>query len=104
MIYFRIPNFRSFKVFSEGLEQLRDWTPVMARISAMLEGYVDENFEREGRPKKWRPVNPIYKALKGNGRILHDTGQLAASVQPSYGQNYAQVSTNKRGVLQHRDR
>jgi phage virion morphogenesis protein len=94
MIYFKIPDFKPFKVFAKGAEQLKDFTPVMARIAAMLEGYVQENFQQEGRPK-WKPLNPVYAAQRGNGRILQDTGQLSGSVQPGYGQNYARVSTNK---------
>jgi phage gpG-like protein len=49
MIYFKIPDFKPFKVFAKGAEQLKDFTPVMARIAAMLEGYVQENFQQEGQ-------------------------------------------------------
>jgi phage virion morphogenesis protein len=97
-IIFKFPDQREFTLLIKQLDEVRDTTPIMARLAGMLEGYIDENFEQEGRPTKWKPLSKEYEAQKttlyGKASILQTTEDLASSVQPSYGRDYAQVSTN----------
>jgi phage virion morphogenesis protein len=97
-IFFKFPNKQDFELVINQLGDLQDTTPVMARISSLLKRYIRKNFEEEGRPANWVPLNPIYKRQKeeerGVANILKTTGRLARSVQPGYGRDYAKVSTN----------
>jgi phage virion morphogenesis protein len=98
-IFFKFPDQKEFQLIIKKLDEVQDTTPVMARIAGMLKGYVRQNFEEEGRPVKWTPLSPLYKAQKeeerGVANILKTTGQLLRSVQPSYGKDYARVSPNQ---------
>jgi phage virion morphogenesis protein len=93
---------------------LADLTPLMQRISVALVDVTEGNFAAQGRPK-WAGLRPNYhgfsavskdarpqwaglkpKKAGGTGRmILQQSGQLAASVFPFHGSNYAGVGSNK---------
>jgi phage virion morphogenesis protein len=95
IITLKIPDQKQIDLIIKRLDDLQDTTPIMARIAGMLVGFVDENFEEEGRPVKWTPLSPSYGEQKEEGKhILEESGNLARSVQPSYGRDYALASTN----------
>jgi len=71
--------------------RLKDMSPVMKKVAGIMHDAVEENFEKEGRPK-WKPS---IRALKQGGKTLQDTGQLASSISSRYDRNSAQVGTNK---------
>ncbi len=81
------------KRFDEMLERInqrvRDTTPLMAGIAAELAHQTELNFEAEGRP--------AWLGLKTgrDGKILQDSGQLAASISTDHGQDFAQIGSNK---------
>ena len=76
----------------------RNLRPLTAALAADLHGGVEDVLEAEGMPK-WRGLGPVQTArrIKGGtwpGKLLQVTGQLAASIQPDNGDDFAQVSTN----------
>lgn len=78
----------------------RDFTPVTRKLAGIMLDAVEENFEQEGRPVAWQPLSEERKEQrrrKGTwpGKILQDTGQMAAAVQPDYDNKSATVSNNK---------
>lgn len=67
--------------------------PVMRQISGVMLDAVEQNFEEEGRPAKWKPSK---RALAMGGKTLQRSqGGLAASMHESSGPDYAAVGTNK---------
>ena len=71
----------------------RNMGDAMKAIAASLADEVEENFEQQGRPR-WSPLKNPSEKRKG-GRILQDSGQLAASVSTRSNRNMAMVGTNK---------
>lgn len=73
---------------------------LMNAIAETMRTAVLKNFETEGARlgKKWQPLSLktwMQRKKKGyTGPILQRTGQLKRSIVSSYGDNYAQVSTN----------
>ena len=67
-------------------------SPLMASISNELFSQTEDNFAAEGRPK-WLGIKPR-KGREG-GKILQDTGQLAASIAKSSDATSATIGTNK---------
>lgn len=67
-------------------------SPVMRAISTELLSQTEENFAAEGRPK-WLGIKPR-KGREG-GKILQDTGQLAASISSSHDSTSATIGSNK---------
>ncbi|WP_337872900.1 phage virion morphogenesis protein [Ignavibacterium sp.] len=74
---------------------------LMASIAETIRVSVLKNIETEGQrlSKRWQKLSP--KTIGGRkkkgywpGKILQRTGQLKRSINSSYGENYAQVSTN----------
>ena len=82
--------------------KLSNMRPVLAGIANMMLDAVERNFATETDPEtglKWTPLaasTQRQRARKGkSGKILQVTGNLAASITPQYGNDYALVSTNK---------
>ena len=71
----------------------RNMGEAMKAIAASLADEVEENFEQQGRPRWQALKNPSEK--RQGGRILQDSGQLAASVSTRSNRNMAMVGTNK---------
>lgn len=74
---------------------------LMAQIAETIRVSVLKNIETEGQRlgKRWQKLSPKtveQRKKKGYwpGKILQRTGQLKRSILSSYGENYAQVSTN----------
>ncbi len=76
-----------------------DMTPAMRVIAGILHDEVDKNFEQEGRPK-WTPLAKSTvkrRESKGHwpGKILQETGSMAASISEHADSHSAAVGTNK---------
>lgn len=72
--------------------------PLMRDIARIMHDAVEENFDKEGRPK-WQALAASTiraRRRKGNwpGRILQQRGRLAASIQTAYSATSAVVGTN----------
>ena len=71
------------------LHNARHPRPMMRAIAAELLSITEDNFESESWDgKKW-PAN-----ARG-GKILQQSGQLAASIHTASGSNFARIGTNK---------
>ena len=85
MIEFKLGMLKNREV-KEGLKslsaKLSNLQKPMAKAGIIMLSSIDENFEQEGRPEKWKPIAPITKAFrrKKSDRILQDTGQLRRSI------------------------
>ncbi len=84
----------------EIVNQLDDPTPIMAGISLAMLSVTERTFAQGGYPTPWVDLSPRTKAARAKrgtwpGQILQDSGQLAASIMPSHGRDFAQISTNK---------
>ena len=66
--------------------------PLMAAVANELLSQTEANFAAQGRPA-W--LGRKHPRAKGGGRLLQDTGQLAASVQPFHTADTAGVGSNK---------
>jgi len=82
-------------------QRLKSNRPLMASIAETMRVAVLKNFETEGRRlgEPWEPL--AHSTIKDRqkkgywpGKILQRTGQLKRSIVSSYGDDYAQVSTN----------
>ncbi len=78
----------------------RDIRPAMRVISGIMLDEVDENFEREGRPK-WDDLAESTKKQRAKkrhwpGKMLQVSGQLKAANQPGYDNESAWVGNNKK--------
>jgi phage virion morphogenesis protein len=80
---------------------------LMKDISGIMHHEVEENFAKEGRPNKWKPLAQSTiraRRKKGNwpGKILQQRGRLATSFQPAWDNNNAVCGTNvKYARIQH---
>ena len=71
----------------------RNMGDAMKAIAASLADEVEENFEQQGRPRWQALKNPSEK--RQGGRILQDTGQLAASISTESDGSSAAIGSNK---------
>jgi len=78
-------------------------TPQMTRLIKATAGFmmeeVEENFEAEGRPDKWKELSPVtimLRAAKNRwpGKIMQMEGHLADSISSHTTRAGAQVGTN----------
>ncbi len=80
--------------------RLKNMSPLMRNIAGIMLDAVEENFEREGRPR-WRPlakstIRQRTRQGKWPGKILQKSqGGLASSVSQKYDESTARVGTNK---------
>jgi phage virion morphogenesis protein len=90
--------------FKKLIDRGTNTRPLMQRLVQQLHHDVDENFEKEGRPK-WRPLQPATlkeRARKGyTGKILERTGQLKRSFTEKYTDTEAIVGTNLKYAAVH---
>jgi len=75
-----------------------DRRKIMRIIAGLMKHAVEENFEKEGRPK-WPPLSPVTikaRQMKGYwpGKILQQTGGLASSISSYSDNDKAVVGTN----------
>lgn len=83
-------------------ERVRNMRPAMAGIANLMLEAVEDNFDKETDPntgKKWPELAESTRRQRAEtghiGKILQVSGSLAASVSPSYGDDFASVGTNK---------
>lgn len=74
--------------------------PAMLSIKNIVQSSVEENFVRQGRPKKWTDLAESTKRIrrrrkKWPGMILQVSGQLASSVNSRVDKNVVVVGSNK---------
>jgi phage virion morphogenesis protein len=87
--------------FEQAMERVRgfmkDASPAMSLVSALMADAVEENFAAEGRPK-WLGLgkNTLKRRRKdaGTGKILQRSGRLAGSITQSHDATSARVGTN----------
>jgi len=93
-------EFKSPEILELLKKKLSGDNKLMVAIAETMRTAVLKNFETEGARlgKKWQPLSLktwMQRQKKGyTGPILQRTGQLKRSIVSSYGENYAQVSTN----------
>lgn len=78
----------------------RNITPALASIRSLLLASVDENFEAEGRPVKWKDLSEYTidnRTANGKwpGKILQVSGQLASSVTGILTNDSVIIGSNK---------
>ncbi len=83
------------------VERCLDMTEPMAGIAEILAGATERAFADQADPETgeaWPALSERYLAMRPSrqgGQILQASGQLAASVLPDSGKNFAQIGTNK---------
>jgi len=69
---------------SRGLDELQarllDVSQALETAGTAMLSSVRENFRGQGRPEKWKPLEPETIERKGHGIILYETGRLMASI------------------------
>lgn len=77
----------------------RDLTPAMRKAAGVMADSVEENFEQEGRPDKWKSLaaSTIKQRTKQGtwpGKILQRRGNLARSITRHFDATSAVVGSN----------
>lgn len=87
--------------FVRAMERVRafvkDASPVMSLVSALMADAVEENFAAEGRPKWLGLAKSTLRRRRedgGTGKILQRSGRLAGSIAQSHDATSARVGTN----------
>lgn len=80
--------------------------PIMRQVAEIMRDAVEENFEKEGRPEKWKHLSPstvVQREKKGHwpGKILQVEGQLASSISAKATNTEAIVGTKKKYAAIH---
>jgi len=95
-----------FLVNIEG--RLANTKPLMQDIAGVMADAVEENFRKEGRPQKWADLKPATKERrrkknppKWPGKILQDTGNLAASISTRVTSDEATIGTIEKYAATH---
>jgi len=91
MLEIKLEDEQLTRELSDLASRLADTAPLMRTISQTLMDQTEENFAQQGRPA-WLGIRP--RAGREGGKILQDTGRLAASITPDFGPDYAKVGTN----------
>jgi phage gpG-like protein len=88
--------------------QAKNLRNVLEIVASDMVGAVEENFESEGAASpagKWKELAPeTIKRRRKEGKgaqILQDTGVMAASVMPDFGDDYAMAFTNNEYAVFH---
>ncbi|AFH47806.1 Mu-like prophage protein GPG [Ignavibacterium album JCM 16511] len=94
-------EFKSPEILDLLKEKVNKKNNLMVSIAETMRVAVLKNFETQGNRigKPWQRLSPVtikQREKKGYwpGKILQRTGQLKRSILSSYGDDYAQVSTN----------
>ncbi|HOW51772.1 MAG TPA: phage virion morphogenesis protein [bacterium] len=80
-------------------ERLEDLEPVLRGVAGIMHDDVERNFKDEGRPDKWKGLSKKTEAMREKrghwpGKILQESGALAASIQEDADRTQAMVGTN----------
>lgn len=81
-----------------------DLSPILAVIAEDLVTAVSDRYDSEGGGE-WPPHAPSTTAKRrgGGGRLLQDTGVLAASTEARSGQDFAEATTGVDYIVYHLD-
>lgn len=84
------------RAFTRLIGVMENTTPVMAAIGTGLVGSTHRRFVSQSAPggQKWAPLNPGYKPMKRNSRILTESGRLRDSINSRPGREAVRVGTN----------
>jgi len=76
--------------------KLKDFSVPMKLAGLYMLGSIDENFRKEGRPKKWKPLSKFTLDGRrgGSKRILQDTGTLRRSITMHATKTQVKVGTS----------
>lgn len=93
-----VDNRQVKKLLDDLSKRLGNLRPVMSEIAGIMHDAVEENFEKQGRPR-WKPLKPsTIEARKKKGywpgKILQQSGMLKSSITPRFDAISARVSTN----------
>lgn len=99
MIDIDIPYRPIVQALRSMIDKLQDRRELMGALAGVMHGAVEQNFAEGGRPK-WVDLHPgtkVARAKQGTwpGQILIRSGQLVASLQDSFDNDHARVTTNK---------
>jgi phage virion morphogenesis protein len=95
------------KLFDRIARKAGNTVVLMGKVAGIMALEVEENFAKEGRPNKWKPLAAATiraRRRKGNwpGKILQQRGRLATSFQTKWDNNTAVCGTNvKYAAIQH---
>ena len=100
MIEIKVKDSELEKFLREISKRCEDLLPVMKGVAGLMHEAVEENFEQQGRPTKWRGLSQVtirFRKRRGYwpGKILQMRGELAASITEDATKNKAVVGTNK---------
>lgn len=93
-------------VLARAAHAMEDTSPLAADISNELLSHTEANLEAEGRPR-WLGLSPVTIAKREKrgtwpGKIMQESGQLAASFTPGYDSDSAWIGSNKKyAAIQH---
>lgn len=106
MIDVKVTKIRLDRKISKLQRRAKNTIPLMAEIAGDMMDAVEENFEKEGRPK-WKKLAPSTlnhrKKANLNGPILQPgrAGGLASSINYRHGKTFSAVGTNKKYAAIH---
>lgn len=82
--------------FTRLIGLMENTTPVMSAIGEGLVSSTRRRFVTQTSPEgaKWAALNPAYKPLKKNSRILTESGRLGGSINHQDGRDWTRVGTN----------
>lgn len=100
MIEIKLNDAAVMSAFNNLLASANDLTPAMRQIAGIMADAVEDAFANERDPvtgAPWAQLRPVTVMQRGGNAhpILQRSGQLAASVSQDYGNDFAQVGTNK---------
>jgi len=84
------------RAFTRLVGVMDNTTPLMAAIGTGVVGSTHRRFVTQTAPggEKWAPLNPDYRAIKKNRRILTESGRLRDSINARPGRDEVRVGTN----------
>lgn len=91
MIEIKVENAAAVAALSRLADAVQKRAPLMRSLAGIMADAVEENFAQEGRPQ-WLGIQP--NPRRAGGKILQDTGRLAASIVSSSDNDGAVVGTN----------
>lgn len=76
--------------------RMHDLTPVMKIVGQIGRASIVRNFEKEGRPKRWKPHSEITQRRRGTGApILRDEDHLMNSIHDKAYRDRTVIGTNR---------
>lgn len=90
------------QALAQAQERVTNLRPLMAGISNLMLEATEDNFSKERNPEtgqRWPELAASTQQQRAStgrgGKMLQVTGLLASSIQPNFGDDWAEVGTNK---------